>query len=93
MSAEPHWWVWKIHRDKPIVRGYYDSEQEAYQNGLRDLGNDFEVLMLYTTDMTKAKAKVSEIILKRTQDLDTALRRQSHQPLTQEENPKIGTGE
>jgi hypothetical protein len=81
MARLPYWWAWKIYRGKPIRRGPYNSEQEAYREGMRDLGGDFEVVVLDTRDSKVAKHKIADIILRRTQNLELALSRQGRQPI------------
>lgn len=56
-------------------RGAFNSEQEARQAGVRDLGNDFEVVMLPTRDVNRARGMLKEIVLKQTHDIDFAMRR------------------
>jgi hypothetical protein len=69
------------------VRGPYGAEREAYQRGLKDLGANFEVIELHTRDEAKAKGAIKDIILKRTGNLEIALRRFRNKPIGEEAKP------
>jgi hypothetical protein len=75
-----HWWAWTVYQGRPVRKGPYGSEVEAYQHGFRELGADFEVLETKTRDPVRVKGIIRNIINERTGDLSVALRRFRSQP-------------
>lgn len=68
-----------------MVEGWSHTEQEAYREGMKKLGSDFEVVKLPTMDREKAKSHVRAIISERF-GLDMAFKRFRDKPLSKEAN-------
>lgn len=72
------WWIKASSQGRPVVLGWYNTEEEANTVGFQQLGGDFEAYELPTTDKARATAMIKAKILNQTSDLDMALRRVSH---------------
>ena len=68
VTLRDYWWAWATEPEsgRLIVLGWYNSENEAYQDAIGKMqGIPFEVVPLKTRDRTYAKAKLNYIRLER----------------------------
>jgi hypothetical protein len=67
-TLRDYWWAWATEPEsgRLIVLGWYNSENEAYQDAIGKMqGIPFEVTALKTRDRTFAKAKLNYIRLEK----------------------------
>ena len=68
VTLRDYWWAWATEPEsgRLIVLGWYNSENEAYQDAIGKMqGIPFEVVSLKTRDRTYAKAKLNYIRLEK----------------------------
>ncbi len=68
VTLRDYWWAWATEPEsgRLIVLGFYNSENEAYQDAIGKMqGIPFEVVPLKTRDRTYAKAKLNYIRLEK----------------------------
>ena len=80
-SSREYYWILAVDKTsgRPVVLGYYHSEEEANRVGFEKIDGSFEVVPLKTTDSAKATKILKYKRFYQTARLEEALKRARHQ--------------
>ncbi len=73
-----YYWVYAVYQGKPIISGWYRTEQEALTFGINKLPCRFEVIGLKTRSRPTAVSKIKHLLWDKTGNLDLGLSRAKH---------------
>lgn len=79
MRPASAWWIYSFNQGRTTTLGPYFDKEEAERDVWAKLSGEGEVVELSTIDRAAARDMLRKRTLDRTSDLETALRRQSHQ--------------
>lgn len=79
IETRTYYWITFFRNGRAVVLGPEDTEDNAYSRGFLSQEANFEVVALRTRDKARATSMLKARMLDRTQDIDGALRRVSHQ--------------
>lgn len=77
-------WAWRVYKNRPVILGKFDTEQEAVTEGFRKLGGEFEVHESQYLDRNKVRDEIKAKILNTSNNLDSILQRARYK-VTKEE--------
>ena len=73
------YYIWAVYMGRVIVRGPFADERAAQSAGLNKMNVRFNTVYLKTVDLGAATSMIKERHVQNTGELDTAMKRASHQ--------------
>lgn len=73
-----YFWIYCIYQGRPVIDGYWTTEQEAYQYGSKKMPVSFQLHCTNTINRARATQEIKHKIWDQTGNLDLGLSRAKH---------------